>query len=146
MYNIFQDINNWLKVAGQEQVGNEANFQLIKSLILEELEELEEAYKANDKQGQRDAIVDLMWVTLNWDYYNSLNSEEHADKVSFSNWTKFCTSEDEAIKTMDAYIRGIHPSKPGIKIECYIVQSGNNWIVKRLSDNKVLKSINFVEP
>jgi len=145
-YNIFKDVSQWLTTASQPQLGNQDQFQLVKNLILEELEELEEAVKSGDKQEQRDAIVDLLWVTLNWDYMNSLNSEEHAQKVSFSNWTKFCTSEEEAIKTVDAYIRGIHPSKPGIKIECYMQQSGDYWIIKRLSDNKVLKSINFIEP
>ena len=144
--NIFQTVNQWLAIAGVEKKGNIDQFRLCKALILEELEELEEAFLAGDKKLQKDGVVDLIWVTLNWDYMNDLNSEEYAERVAKSNWSKFCKTVEEAEKTVDAYIRGVHPSKPGAKIECYIQQSGEYWIVKRLSDNKILKSINFVEP
>ena len=144
--NIFQTVNQWLAMAGIEKKGDIDQFRLCRDLILEELDELEEAYKAKDEDQQRDAVVDLMWVVLNWDYMNNLNSEEYAERVAKSNWSKFCKTEEEAEKTVDAYIRGVHPSKPGARIECYIQQSGEYWIVKRLSDNKILKSINFIEP
>ena len=141
---IFQTVNNWLETSGRKRDPN--MFPLVKNLILEELEELELAVIAKDPQEQRDAIVDLIWVVLNWDYANNLNSEEHATAVAKANWSKFCTTEDEAIQTVDAYIRGVHPSKPGAKIDCYYVQSNDYWVVRRLSDDKILKSINFKAP
>lgn len=144
--NIFQDVNNWLSAANQLRVPSKENFKLCKDLILEELEELEQAFIDKDAAGQRDAIVDLIWVALNWDYYANLNSESHAKSVLASNLSKFCTTKEEAEQTVHAYITGTHPSKPGQKIECYIDESDDYFIVKRLSDNKVLKSINFVEP
>lgn len=148
---IFQQVHDWLKTAGVVKNDSIETFNIIKEFILEELDELEIAVKNNDTDGQKDAIIDLIWMVLNWAYSKDLTQlEQFANRVNWSNWTKFCATEQEAIDTCNAYLQGKHPSKPGKKIECYISESTHNdqriFIVKRLSDNKILKSINFLEP
>lgn len=142
---MIKDIHQWLKTAGVKQEGTMEQFQLVKRLILEELAELEEAVINGDRDGQRDAIVDLFVVTTNWDYMNNLNSEDFIKPVSDSNWSKFCTSEEEAQKTVDAYKSGTHWTKPGQIIDCHYVYENDYWIVKR-PDGKLLKSIKYKDP
>jgi hypothetical protein len=50
--------------------------------------------------------------------------------------SKACTTEDEAKKTVEHYLR-----KDGT--ECYYVNEGGKWLVYRKSDNKTIKSINY---
>ncbi len=71
--------------------------------------------------------------------------EKDFNDVMDSNFSKFCTSQDEADKTVEAYANGTHPNKNGEKIKCYHVKVGDYWIVKRVEDGKILKSINFKE-
>lgn len=145
-YNIFQDVSQWLKTAGVPQNGSREQYNLGLSLIEEELEELTEAWEKDDKVGQTDAVVDLLWVVLNYSHFFNLDSEEYAKRVSKSNWSKFCSTIEQARDTVAAYALGTHPSKPGAKISCYVDHAGEFFIVKRISDNKVMKSLNFQEP
>lgn len=56
--------------------------------------------------------------------------------VHLSNMSKLCTSETEALETVENY------RKQGV--ETYCVEVGTNlFAVKRFSDNKILKSINY---
>lgn len=144
---IIEDIYNWLHTAGVDS--DVRKFPLVKSLVLEELKELEEAVASNNKKEQMDAIVDLVWVSLNAVNFLGITLseiKEQFEKVSYSNWTKFCTSSEEATQTSLLYSRGQHPSKPGEKIPCYVEEYNNYWIVRRTSDGKIMKSINFQEP
>lgn len=93
----------------------------------------------------RDACADMRVVLGNLIHFSGLNEQYGKDfnDVMNSNFSKFCTSEKEADDTVVAYARGEHPNKMGVKIQCYMQKVGDYWIVKRTSDNKVLKSINF---
>lgn len=104
--------------------------------------ELKEAYQNNNIEEQKDAIVDLLWVVLNWGYYNNLDLDDTVKKVSISNWSKFCSSEEEAIATVNAYKSGTHWAKPNETVDCFYTKSNEHWIVKR-ADGKILKSINY---
>jgi len=146
LYNIFQDVHQFLKVAGVKQEGSKEQYELGCSLIEEEFEELCEAYLKNDAQGQADAVADLLVVVLNYAYMFNIDAEAISKRVSKSNWSKFCTTLEEARNTVAAYASGTHPNKPGAKISCWVDEVGEYFIVKRLSDNKIMKSINFVEP
>lgn len=56
-----------------------------------------------------------------------------------SNMSKICKSTEEVNESVKKYKKD--------KVETYSVQtSDNTWVIKRKSDNKVLKSINFKEP
>lgn len=140
--NFIKDVYKWLLTSGQARVGNKEQLNLVENLILEELAELKEAFQNNNIEEQKDAIVDLLWVVLNWGYYNNLDLDDTIKKVSISNWSKFCSSEEEAIATVNAYKSGTHWAKPNEIIDCFYVKSNEHWIVKR-TDGKILKSINY---
>lgn len=146
---MIEDIYNWLEAAGTPILANKEQHELCIELIQEEVQELIDAVKRNDTEGIKDGCVDIIWVTLNHAYMFDISKEELLDKidrVSFSNWTKFCATEAEAAKTVEMYALGTHPNKPGAKIDAYYSRFKNVWVVKRKSDNKILKSLEFQEP
>jgi len=93
----------------------------------------------------RDACADMRVVMGNLIHFAGIQDQFDEDfkEVMDSNFSKFCTSEQEAQDSVDAYGVGNHPNKMGEVIECYHEKVGDYWIVKRKKDNKVLKSINF---
>lgn len=101
------------------------------------------------KEGElmelRDACADLRVVMGNLIHFAGIQEkfEEDFNEVMDSNFSKFCTTEEEADESVEAYANGTHPNKMGELIECYHVKVGKYWIVKRKKDNKVLKSIKF---
>lgn len=144
-----EDIYKWLATAGVPRYGTPEQHELCVSLIEEELDELKTAYNQKDDEGMKDAVVDLLWVVLNHPFMFDISLSELQDKidrVSYSNWSKFCVTEAEAKKSVELYAAGEHPAKPGAKIDAYYEKSGEYWIVKRTSDNKILKSLEFQEP
>ena len=142
---LMTETHQWLEAAGVPQEGSLEQWILVKNLILEELQELEDAIEVNDRREQMDAITDLFIVISNWDYMNNLHSYNYFNKVIASNKSKFCATREEATATVLAYQMGMHRSKPGEKIDCYSEQHGDLWIVKR-ADGKVMKSINYKTP
>lgn len=140
--NFIKDVYKWLLTSGQARVGSKEQLNLVENLILEELAELKEAYQNNNIEEQKDAIVDLLWVVLNWGYYNNLDLDDTIKKVSISNWSKFCSSEEEAIATVNAYKSGTHWAKPNETVDCFYTKLNEHWVVKR-TDGKILKSINY---
>ena len=149
-------------------------FQLALGLILEELTEAAEAGsdeqliefaktmrdKAEDLIGAdrnrtegdlnelRDACADMRVVMGNLIHFAGIQDKFNEDfnEVMDSNFSKFCTTEEQAQESVDAYAAGTHPNKMGDVIECYSEKVGDYWIIKRKKDKKVLKSIGFVEP
>ncbi len=145
---MIEDIYEWLKTAGVKQEATFDQFLLWQELMLEEIGEMSEAYRNNDVEGMKDAFADILVVLTNWPYMANIPVEDlmrKIDHVSRSNWSKFCSSEDVAAHTVERYKSGTHPSKPGQEIDCYYEKSGDSWVVKR-HDNKILKSINSLEP
>ena len=141
---MIKDVYDWLETAGQSP--SEKKVELAIKLIEEELEELKEAWAKEDRVGFLDAVIDLWWVVTNASYFAAYPLEEvnkYAEKVSISNWSKFCTNEVKALETVKAYQDGTHWDKPDINIDCYYERHGAWWIVKRI-DGKILKSINYI--
>lgn len=66
--------------------------------------------------------------------------------IQKSNETKICKSLDEAEETVELYINGKHPDKPGKVIHAKTEKVGEYWIVRDSKTNKVLKSKNFKKP
>lgn len=147
--NIQKDVYEWLKVAGIEYQDTFQQRKLGLHLIEEENAELVRAVVIDDKQEIIDACVDLFWVVTNNLVFNNISLEEfeeYAQKVSYSNWSKFCISEEDAINTVKAYAEGTHPDKPGHQIECYWKQVGKLYVIYRTEDNKIMKSIFYETP
>jgi len=139
---IFKNTKQWLSEANPEKI----NIASIRKWINEELDEFEEALAKNDKQEMYDAIVDANTFLANIPYFYDLDLdklEKIADAVNESNWSKFCKTEQEAIDTVEAYKNGTHPNKLGEKIDTYFTKADNYYIIKKVSDNKILKSIKF---
>jgi len=108
------------------------------SLLQEELNELSDAIKDGDLIEIADALADLQYVLSGailefgmGDKFNDLFNE-----VQRSNMSKACLTEKEAIDTLDHY-----KQKDGTN--GYYQRCGDNWLVYREGDNKVLKSINY---
>lgn len=144
-----KDVYSWLNVGGVPQVGTPQQFNLWKELMLEEIQEMEDAFNNNDLEEIKDAYVDLLWVNTNLPYMLSIPVEELEQKiqdVSKSNWSKFCDNEEDAIISVNLYRAGGHPTKIGQQIEAYYEKVGDWYIIKRTSDDKILKSHKFREP
>ena len=113
--------------------------QLRIDLIREELEEFFDAIQKNDIVEVADALADLQYVLAGAvlefglaDQFARIFSEVHR-----SNMSKACLSLAEAEKTVEHYLR-----KDGTI--AYVSKSEDGrFFVRRVSDNKTLKSINY---
>jgi len=139
---IFEKTHEWLDKANLLPV----DVNIIREWINEELDEFEDALKNRDKEGMYDAVIDINVFLANLSYFYKLDVKrlgEYADAVNKSNWTKFCTTEQEVNDTISSYLNGTHPNKLGEKVDTYCSTSDGIYVIKRVSDNKILKSINF---
>lgn len=163
---MIEDIYNWLTVAGVPPLGSIEQFNLWKKLMLEEIQEMEDAFnnyvgtKDTDNnfvkalheksiEEIKDAYADLIVVNTNLPFMLGIPVEQLEQKiqdVSKSNWSKFCLTEDIADKTVIAYKNGKHWTKPNEIIDCYWEKVGDLYIIKRTSDNKILKALSYFEP
>lgn len=117
---------------------DEGRCRLRVELIAEELRELEESIREKDIVAVADALCDIQYVlsgaVLEFglaDKFKTLFEE-----VQRSNMSKACTSEQEAMATVEHYRK-----KDGT--ECYYVREGERWLVYRKSDNKTIKSVGY---
>lgn len=120
------------------EIPSEDRCKLRVSLLQEELNELQQAINDKDIVEIADALCDLQYVLSGailefglGDKFNQLFNE-----VQSSNMSKACNSIEEAIETINHY-----KEKDGT--ESMYKKIGDKWVVYRLSDNKVLKSINY---
>jgi len=143
-----QEINKiyeWLELAGNK-FNDSSKINLAEKLIQEEIAELKQGVKENNTREILDAFADVIWVLCNLTYYKGISIKELIEiikKVEISNYSKFCKNEQEAIDTVKAYSNGSHWDKQGVIIEAYYEKVNNYYIIKRKSDDKVLKSINY---
>jgi predicted HAD superfamily Cof-like phosphohydrolase len=120
------------------QIPSEERCKLRVSLLQEELNELQQAINDKDIVEIADALCDLQYVLSGavlefglGDKFNDLFNE-----VQRSNMSKACDSIQESIETISHY-----KQKDGT--ESMYKKVGDKWVVYRLSDNKVLKSVNY---
>ncbi len=120
------------------QIPSSERCKLRVNLIAEEIKELQAAIEANDIVEIADALCDIQYVlsgaVLEFGLGNkfvSLFNEVHR-----SNMSKACASYEEAEATVNHYL-----AKDGT--EAQIVKDGDKYLVYRISDNKVLKSIGY---
>lgn len=141
-----EDIFDWLDVAGVYCKNSDEQKELGRSLLNEEFLELMTGLKEGNKKEILDGSVDLIWIICNNLRFHGIGFQEfkdYFDKVSNSNWSKFCKTREEAVATMKAYKNGTHPDKPGEVVNCYYIYIREDlWVVFR-EDGKVLKNINY---
>lgn len=120
------------------QIPSKDRADLRVALLQEELNELKEAIANNDLVEVADALCDLQYVlsgaVLEFglaEKFNTLFSE-----VQRSNMSKACNSLAEAEVTKKHYAQ-----KDGTKAK--IEQKDDKFLVYRIPDNKVLKSVNY---
>ncbi len=112
--------------------------QLRVNLLEEELSELKEAISNSDLTEVADALCDLQYVLSGailefglGDRFKSLFDEVHR-----SNMSKTCKSEEEAIATQKHYLD--HKNMNSV-----IKERNGEYLVYRIDDGKVLKSVNY---
>ncbi|MBK6352460.1 MAG: nucleoside triphosphate pyrophosphohydrolase family protein [Saprospiraceae bacterium] len=108
------------------------------ALLEEELRELREGVETNDLREIADALCDLQYVlsgaVLEFGLGNKFKSL--FDEVQRSNMSKACNTYEEALATQAKYF-----SEKGTVSE--IKNKGNQFLVYRKEDGKVLKSIAY---
>ncbi len=138
--NLVADFHRTFKhpILEQPAIPSENRCQLRVALLNEEVKELEVAILENDIVGIADALCDIQYVLSGAILEFGLGEKFKAlfEEVQRSNMSKACTSEEEAIQTVNHY-----REKDGT--ECYYQHAGNKWLVYRKSDNKTIKSIGY---
>lgn len=108
------------------------------NLLEEELKELKEAIENNDLVEVADAFCDIQYVLsgaiLEFGLANKF--KDLFDEVQRSNMSKTCKTLEEAEKTQEYY-------KVNKGMDSQIVAKGEEFLVYRIDDGKVLKSINY---
>lgn len=121
-------------------VGDKPNFinsNLRKDLILEEVYELIKAFEENNHIEVADAYADIIFLCLGGVYLHGVPKfDEIFKEVCLSNLSKADVTYEDALNTIRFY------ENKGI--EAYIDKKSEDcYIIRRLSDNKVLKSTKY---
>lgn len=125
-------------ILSEPSIPGEDRCRLRVALIAEELKELEAAIRQRDLVEIADALCDIQYVLSGAILEFGLAEKFHAlfEEVQRSNMSKACSSEEEAVRTVEHY-----RSKDGT--ECYYRREGDKWLVYRKSDNKTIKSVGY---
>jgi len=112
--------------------------QLRINLIEEELNELKEAIAQNDLVEVADAFCDIQYVLSGAILEFGLGKDFKAlfEEVQRSNMSKTCKTIEEAEATQKHYLDNKN-------MESKIVEKNDEFLVYRISDGKVLKSVNY---
>ena len=108
------------------------------NLIEEELKELKEAIANNDLVEVADAFCDIQYVLSGAILEFGLGAKFKGlfDEVQRSNMSKTCKTKEEAQATQKHYLEKD-------KTISEVVSRGEEYIVYRKADGKVLKSVNY---
>ena len=115
------------------------NYRL--SLILEEVQELKDSIEQKNLVECVDALADIMYVTLGAFTAIGVNADDAFALVHDSNMSKLCSSEDEAIQTVEWYKKNESQryDSPNYRRS----DDGVHWVVYNESTKKILKNINY---
>ena len=140
-----EEFNNVMGKSYQNQTKptiNKADADFVVNFIQEELDELKEAIENKDIVEVLDAILDIAYVGLgNGAMVFGLKDKIEAGyaEVQASNLSKICSTEDEAIETVE-----VRSKEQGA--ECHYEKTKYGYVVYRSHDNKVMKNINYFRP
>jgi len=115
-----------------------ARCELRVNLLQEELNELKEAIEDNDLVEIADALCDIQYVLSGaiLEFGLADRFKTLFDEVQRSNMSKTCKSHEEAVRTQEHYL-----TEKDTKSE--IVKRGEEYLVYREGDRKVLKSVAY---
>lgn len=132
-HNTFQ-----LPVISEPQIPDSERCQLRLNLLEEELSELKEAINTSDLVEVADALCDLQYVLSGAILEFGLGAKFKGlfDEVHRSNMSKTCKSEEEALATQKHYLENK-------KMNSVIKERNGEYLVYRIEDGKVLKSVNY---
>ena len=127
-----------LPVISEPAIPSESRCKLRINLLQEELDELKDAIADNDLVEVADALCDIQYVLSGAIHEFGLGKKfkQLFDEVQRSNMSKTCKTQDAAEKTQKHY-----NEKDGTQSR--IVESGGEFLVYRIPDGKVLKSIDY---
>ena len=130
-----------LPVLEKATIPSKERIELRLSLLEEELKELKKAIEENDLVEVADAFADLQYVLSGaiLEFGLGAKFKELFDEVQRSNMSKTCKSMEEAEATRKYY-------KENRGVDSYIEKSGDEYLVYRVGDGKVLKSVNYSAP
>ena len=105
MTNPFKDQKTFM-VACDQTVGvyNKDQFDLYRTLIKEEVEELDEAIDADDRVEKLDALLDIMVVTLGALHSLGVDDENAWKEVISSNMSKIDAETGKVLKREDGKV------------------------------------------
>lgn len=151
----FEKVSTFNNVAGVATLSNvtpdvvESKKELVNqmfSLIDEETKELREAIDNNDVVEIRDALADILYVTYGMGYRLGIDMDKDFDIVHSSNMSKFCTSQEEAEKTVESYTTKFKEGNSPYDSPYYEkIPKSNLWVIRNRSSGKVLKNINYTK-
>jgi predicted HAD superfamily Cof-like phosphohydrolase len=110
-----------------------------KELILEEVDELKDAIEKKDFVETIDALTDILYVVYGAFSAFGVNADEAFDIVQKSNMSKLCSSEEEAIQTVESYKSDSRYDSPAYRLS----EDGVHYVVYNKNTKKILKSINY---
>ena len=127
-----------LPILDKPQIPSKERCLLRINLIEEELSELKEAIDQNDLTEVADAFCDLQYVLSGAILEFGLGEKFKIlfEEVQRSNMSKTCKTYEEAEATQKYY-------KEEKGMESHIVKKGEEYLVYRIDDGKVLKSVNY---
>ena len=143
-----KDVYSWLEAANLPA----PSVEQIQEWSNSEIEEFKEALTANDTEEMADAISDEIIFALNKGFFYGVTAEQLAkrfEKVLKSNWTKYASTEEEAIESVIQYRAGLHFNKFGKKIDTNyhkVFYKGKLYfVIKEIATGKILKSLSFID-
>ena len=110
MINPFDDQRRFMNACGQTTNGetNQDQYKLYRSLISEEISELEEAVGTDNKVEQLDALIDILVVTIGAIHSMGADAEGAWREVLRSNLAKIDESTGKVIKREDGKVLKPH--------------------------------------
>jgi len=135
--NLMSKPNNYTPIIPEKK-----EWQFVYDFVLEELEEYKEACEKGDIVEILDALCDIAYVSLgNGTMLHGLKDKiwPAYQEVQASNMSKACTTQEEAIRTVE--VRSKEQGEP-----CHWEQIGDMYIVYRTRDRKVMKSLTYFRP
>ena len=121
---------------------NRAEWEFVYNFILEELEEYKHACETGNIVEVLDALCDITYVSLgNGAMLHGLKDKVWPAymEVQASNLSKACRSQEEAEETVQVRFKEQGET-------CHWEKVGDNYIVYRSRDRKVMKNINYFRP
>lgn len=105
MCNVFKDQFKFMTACDQSVTGfNEKQYNLYRSLIAEEVNELNEAVEQNDRVEQLDALIDILVVTVGAIHSMGADGEGAWNEVMRTNFAKIDSHTGKVRKREDGKV------------------------------------------